>query len=165
MEAIIFIGTQASGKSTFFRKRFFYSHVRVNLDMLKTRHREKLLVQACIAMKQPFVVDNTNPTPADRQRYIAPAREAGFRIIGYYFQSEIAECLRRNANRPGDQRIPEVGIHGTHSRLSLPALDEGFDELNYVRIDDRFSQGVEPSERGNRSADIDGFHIEPWTSG
>jgi len=26
-------------------------------------------------MKQPFVVDNTNPTKKDRQRYIVPAAE------------------------------------------------------------------------------------------
>lgn len=147
MEAVIFIGTQASGKSTFFRERFFQSHVRINLDMLKTRHREKLLVRACIEMKQPFVVDNTNPSPADRQRYIAPAKEAGFRIVGYYFQSEIVECLRRNAARSGDQCVPEAGIRGTHSQLSLPEVNEGFDGLSYVRIDD-----------GR-------FHIEPWTSG
>ena len=44
MEIILFIGIQATGKSSFFRERFFRTHVRVNLDMLKTRHREKLLV-------------------------------------------------------------------------------------------------------------------------
>lgn len=61
MEAILFIGIQASGKTTFYKERFFKTHIRVNLDMLKTRHRESLLLKACIEMKQPFVVDNTNP--------------------------------------------------------------------------------------------------------
>ena len=34
MEAVIFIGLQASGKSTFYRQRFFRTHVRTNMDML-----------------------------------------------------------------------------------------------------------------------------------
>ena len=86
MEAVIFIGIQGSGKSTFYKERFVDTHIRINLDMLKTRHREQYLVNACIVAKQAFVVDNTNPTRADRSRYIEPAKAAGFKVIGYYFQ-------------------------------------------------------------------------------
>ena len=56
MEAVIFVGIQASGKSTFYKERFFDTHVRLNLDMLRTRHREKLLLRACLEGKQPFVL-------------------------------------------------------------------------------------------------------------
>ncbi len=31
MEAVIFIGLQAAGKSSFYRDRFFSSHIRINL--------------------------------------------------------------------------------------------------------------------------------------
>jgi predicted kinase len=86
MEAILLIGIQAAGKTTFYKERFFKTHIRINLDMLRTRHRESLLLNACIEMKQPFVVDNTNPKKQDRLRYIDRAKEAGFQIIGYYFQ-------------------------------------------------------------------------------
>jgi hypothetical protein len=82
MEAVIFTGIQAVGKSLFYKERFFTTHVRINLDMLKTRHREKLLLKACLEMKQPFVVDNTNPTIDNRKRYIGPAKQAGFQIVG-----------------------------------------------------------------------------------
>ena len=41
MELIIFIGLQAAGKSTFYKKNFSDIHIRINLDMLRTRHREK----------------------------------------------------------------------------------------------------------------------------
>jgi predicted kinase len=139
VEAHIFCGVQATGKSSFFRERFFDTHVRINLDMLRTRHREETLLAACLAAKQPFVVDNTNPTRADRARYIVPARAAGMRVIGWYFASSIAEALARNAARSGAQRIPDAGIRGTHARLELPRWDEGFDELHYVCIvDGRF---------------------------
>lgn len=133
---MIFVGIQATGKSSFYRKRFFDTHVRINLDMLKTRHREQLLVRACIEAKQPFVVDNTNPSVEERARYIEPARSAGFRVTGYYFNSTVSEVLARNARRTGKARVPEKGIFGTRKRLQVPVLEEGFDELRYVWIDD-----------------------------
>ena len=46
MQLIIFMGLQASGKSTFYREKFIDTHIRLNLDMLKTRHREQILVRS-----------------------------------------------------------------------------------------------------------------------
>lgn len=145
MQAVIFIGIQASGKSTFFKERFFDTHVRINRDMLRTKHREKLLLAACIEAKQPFVIDKTNPTRDNRRVYIEAARAAGFRVVGYYFQSRIEDCKRRNQQRPPGQAVPERGVLGTHAKLELPGKDEGFDVLYYVRI-----------------ADGGGFEVEEW---
>ena len=134
MEIILFIGIQATGKSSFFRERFFRTHVRVNLDMLKTRHREKLLVQACLEGQTRFVVENTNVTREERARYIVPAREAGFRVIGYFFESRTVDAVARNRARPEVDRVPDVGIYSASKRLELPAREEGFDELYFVRL-------------------------------
>ncbi|MDQ4064403.1 MAG: ATP-binding protein [Actinomycetota bacterium] len=136
MEAVIFAGIQATGKTSFYRERFFDTHLRINLDMLRTRHREEILVHACIEAKQPFVIDNTNPSTEERARYIRPARRGGFRVIGYYFRSSVKEALARNARRTGKARIPEKGIFGTHQRLRLPDFEEGFDDLYYVHVDE-----------------------------
>lgn len=134
MEAVILTGIQGSGKTTFYRERFFETHVRVSLDQLRTRHRERLLLEALIAMKQPFVVDNTNPTAADRARYLAPARVAGFRIAGYFFETDFAAALCRNAAREGKARIRPAGIGGTLKRLERPRWEEGFDRLAIVTV-------------------------------
>jgi predicted kinase len=136
MEAVLFVGMQASGKSTFYRERFYTTHLRINLDMLRTRHREKRFVDLCLETRLRFVVDNTNPTRADRQRYLEPARPAGFKVVGYYFQSCIEDCLRRNEQRPPAERIPVAGLLRVQRCLELPALEEGFDELHYVKIVD-----------------------------
>ncbi|MDY6782194.1 MAG: AAA family ATPase [Cyanobacteriota bacterium] len=134
MEAVIFMGVQASGKSTFCREQFFDTHIRINLDMLKTRHRERLLVRACLEAKQPFVVDNTNPLPEDRQRYIEPAKQSNFRIVGYYFQSSLEECQRRNQMRLSKQIVPTVALISTYKKLIFPKFQEGFDRLYTVKI-------------------------------
>jgi len=132
LEAIVFIGIQGSGKTTFYQQQFFKTHLRLSLDMLKTRHRETILLRACIDSKTPFVVDNTNPTLIERSRYIQPARAAHFTVTGYFFVIEAAEAARRNAERQGNERVPNVAVYGTQARLERPTLTEGFDQLYTV---------------------------------
>jgi predicted kinase len=136
MQTIIFMGIQASGKSSFFKEHFSDTHVRINLDMLRTRKRESVLVNACLEAKQSFVVDNTNPTVEVRAKYITAAREKKFRVIGYYFRTKLEDALKRNAGRRDKLSIPEVAVRATHSSLQLPSFDEGFDELYYVHINE-----------------------------
>ncbi|VEP11858.1 conserved hypothetical protein [Hyella patelloides LEGE 07179] len=141
MEAIIFIGLQAVGKSSLYREKFINSHIRINLDMLKTRHREKILFNACLEAKQSLVIDNTNPTIEDRKRYIIPAQEKGFKIIGYYFKSNLKECKIRNRKRKNS--IPLVGLLATYKKLQIPSYTEGFEQLYYVSIGENNSFIIE----------------------
>jgi predicted kinase len=143
MELIVFIGIQATGKSSFYRERFFNTHVRLNLDMLKTAHREELLVAACLEGKTPFVVDKMNLTRAQRAQYVGPAKDASFKVVGYFFESRLADAIYRNARRSGDERIPEPGIRGASQQLELPSLKEGFDRLFFVRMDGQGGFAVE----------------------
>jgi predicted kinase len=144
MNGIIFIGLQASGKSSFFLKYFYKTHLRLNMDMLKTRNRERILLESCLVAKQPVVIDNTNPTKNDRKRYIDKFTTHRFKVTGYYFSSSIEQCLTRNMTREGKEKIPDVAIKGTYNKLELPEFTEGFDELYYVAIKDG------------------SFHIEKW---
>ncbi len=139
MQAILFSGIQAAGKSTFFQLRFADSHVRINLDMLRTRHRERLLLQACLTARQPFVVDNTNLTAALRAPYIQAARDAGFRIVGYRFHIDLASAIRRNAPRERARPVPEKALRAAMRAWQPPEIGEGFDALYDVRCEaDRF---------------------------
>jgi predicted kinase len=91
-------------------------------------------VKACLAAQQGFVVDNTNPTVGDRQRYIGPARAAGFRVIAYFFEIVLADAIRRNNQRAGKQKIPVAAIAGTQRKMRAPGLEEGYDAVYRVRI-------------------------------
>jgi len=133
LEAIIFIGIQGSGKSTFYHEHFS-GLVHVNLDELHTRNKENLLLNECIEKGYSFVVDNTNPQIKDREKYILLAKDNGYRLIGYYFASRISDCIERNSKREGKARVPDKAILATHRKLELPSYSEGFDELYYVEI-------------------------------
>lgn len=132
IEAIIFIGLQAAGKTTFFHSRFAATHAHVSMDILKIRRRESRRMLELIEKQQPFVIDNTNPSREERAPYIHAAREGGFRIVGYYFESRVELSMARDSNR--QRPIGEVGIRSAAARLNRPRFDEGFDELYYVRV-------------------------------
>ena len=130
-------GLQGAGKTTLYRDRWLETHVRISMDLVRTRAREAALLQLCLSTRQPFVVDNTNPTVADRARYVEPARAAGFRVVGYLLDADAAEALAGNAAR--GRRVPQRGVLGTARRFIRPAPEEGFDELwHAVAVDGAF---------------------------
>jgi predicted kinase len=131
---VVFIGIQASGKTTFYLHNFFETHVRISMDMLRTRERERMLLAACLAARQPFVVDNTNVLASERALYIPAAKHAGFRVTGYVFETPLRAALARNAKRADKKPIPVPGVIGKHKRLEPPTLAEGFDEFFTVEL-------------------------------
>ncbi len=134
MKGVILVGLQASGKSSFYLSNFFKSHLCLSMYMLRTRHRESILFNACLESKQPVVIDNTNPTKEEREKYISRFKDHRFEVVGYYFASNLSDCLERNASREGKDRIPDVGLKGTYNKLELPEYSEGFDVLYYVTM-------------------------------
>lgn len=145
MKLVVLMGLQASGKTTFRKQRFAAPHVVVSLDEIDPqgnlklpREREAKILGEAFAAGRDVVVDNTNPTRAERRRYIAAAKQAGYQVAGYYFRSDLKESLARNAGRPPGERVPEVALKATIKKFERPAWDEGFDELYYVYVD---SQG------------------------
>lgn len=135
MEAVIFCGIQGNEKSSFYKERFFKSHMRISLDQLHTRNKESQFLKTCFFTHQQFVVDNTNPTIAERQRYIQMANQARYRVLCYYFETDLVSALERNNNRIGKEYIPVAGIKGTYKKLQVPTYTEGFDQLYTVRIE------------------------------
>lgn len=107
--------------------RFVETHVRVSLDLLRTRPREQAFVETCLRTRTPFVVDNTNPTAAERARYLQPAKQAGFRCVAYLVEVDHAVAAARNAAR--ERSVPAAGLRDAARRLVRPAPEEGFDEL------------------------------------
>jgi predicted kinase len=133
MQVVLLIGIQGAGKTTFYQQRFLATHLRLSLDLVRTRHRERVLFETCLELRQSCVIDNTNVRRRERARYIEPARAAHARVVGYFFEPQVRASLSRNQQRVGRARIPGKGLVGTYKRLARPTLAEGFDELFCVR--------------------------------
>lgn len=149
MELVILIGLQASGKSTFFQTHFASTHQHISKDRMRNHkhrdRRQRQLLTAALAAGQSVVVDNTNPSVEQRAVLIQLGQQYGANISGYYFDSKPQDCLKRNQQRQGKAKVPEVGVYATLKKLVLPSYKEGFHQLFDVAI------------AGNNN-----FHIQPW---
>lgn len=138
VQLIVFIGLQASGKSTFYRTRFAASHELVSKDLFRNNknpnRRQRQLIEAALVAGSSVVVDNTNPTVEERRLLIQLGREYGAKVVGCYFESHVRQCLRRNRQRTGKEQVPDVALYAAAKKLIRPSYSEGFDELYNVRI-------------------------------
>ncbi|GKX32471.1 MAG: hypothetical protein MnENMB40S_00890 [Rhizobiaceae bacterium MnEN-MB40S] len=134
MELVVFVGLQGSGKSTFYLDHFADTHLRINLDMLRTRRRENAILDASLKAGQRVVIDNTNPTEADRAAYLRAAKEHHFDAVAYYFDVPFETCEERNNKRAGKKRVPEAGLKATAKKLVAPTRAEGFSKIFHIDI-------------------------------
>ncbi len=138
MECVIFVGLPASGKTTFYQQRFAATHRHVSKDhwpnLSRKDSRQAELIRSSLRAGVSVVVDNTNPTVADRAAIIDIAREFAARVVGYQFVATTREAVGRNRAREGRQRVPDVAIFTKAKRMIAPTRAEGFDELYRVAI-------------------------------
>lgn len=138
MELIIFIGLQASGKSTFYQTHCAATYEHISMDLLQhnknPRKRQMVLIEAALQAQQSVVVDNTNPTVEDRLPLIQLGRQYGAKIVGYYFDANVRQSIERNKQREGKAKVPDVALYVTAKKMILPSYTEGFDMLYNVSI-------------------------------
>lgn len=136
-ELIILVGLQASGKSSFYRRRFAGTHLHLSKDLMPRGARDKgerqlAQVESALAGGTSVVLDDTNPRASDRTALVAMAHRHGARAVAYFFPPKVSDSIRRNAARTPS--VPKVAIFTTLKRLEPPGPGEGFDEIFEVRL-------------------------------
>jgi predicted kinase len=138
VELVVFVGLQASGKSTFYYERFSGTHRHVSKDLFPhnrdKNRRQEHLIRAALSTGRSVVVDNTNPMPEDRRPLVRLGHGYGAKVVSYFFEASVRECLRRNEVREGKAQVPDVAIYATAKKLVAPSIEEGFDGLLRVRL-------------------------------
>ena len=148
MDCILLIGLPASGKTTFYQRRFATTHQHISKDLWSNTankdRRQAEELRLALAQGRSVVVDNTNPAPADRAPVVAIAHQYEARVIAYYFTATTREAVGRNRGREGAARVPDVAIFARAKKMVAPTAQEGFDELYSVTIDAGGDFSVQP---------------------
>lgn len=130
---IIFVGSPAAGKSTFYRRHLQrHGYARINQDELRSSSKCLSKLDQLLRDKASIVLDNTNPSRTSRRPYIELAKKYGARIRCFWFQSPPGLNLHLDAHRSitkGVPRLPNVAFAAFESRLDVPCKEEGFDDI------------------------------------
>ena len=81
-------------------------------------------------------VTNSTLRAAERDKYFQLADQNGYMTVGIFMESILSDCLKRNAQREGDARIPDFGVEARAKDLTPPTEEEPFDFLFYAKMKD-----------------------------
>lgn len=126
-EMIIIVGSPSAGKSTFVRE-YYPTYYRINQDTLKTRPRCIKETLAAAKRHENIIIDNTNPTVANRADYIAIAQKYEYDKIICYIK-EITMDRAKELNVRKNKKLPMIAFNVFQSKYVEPTLDEGFTEI------------------------------------
>ncbi|KAJ6020882.1 Polynucleotide kinase 3 phosphatase [Penicillium herquei] len=153
LELVIFCGSPASGKSTYFKNNLEpLGYERVNQDILKTRPKCVKVAREHLEAKRSVVIDNTNADPETRLVWITLAKELGIPIRCVHFLSPPDLCRHNNAVRAANKELnpeartslPGIAFGDFARRFKEPRVDEGFVDITSVEF--KF-QGDEEARR------------------
>ena len=132
---MVLVGRPASGKSTL-RTQYFTPHnyEAVNRDTLGTKEKCVKATSQALKSGRSVVVDNTNPSKADRQLYVDLAKKTGVpaRCIFLNIDTALAYHLnmfRQNQSHGERRRVPEVAYRTYEKNFEKPDPSEGFSEI------------------------------------
>ncbi|KAJ4935691.1 hypothetical protein JOQ06_017220 [Pogonophryne albipinna] len=140
-EVIVAVGFPASGKSTFFNTHVVpKGYVYVNRDTLGSWQSCVTLCERSLKEGRSVVVDNTNPDPESRKRYVDVAKAAGVPSRCFHFSASREQAKHNNRFRemnPSESKHMKVNdmiFHSFKKHFLAPALSEGFSEILQIHF-------------------------------
>ncbi|CAG06446.1 unnamed protein product, partial [Tetraodon nigroviridis] len=118
-EVIVAVGFPASGKSTFFHTHVIpHGYVYVSRDTLGSWQSCVSACQRALNQSRSVAVDNTNPDPESRRRYVDVAKAAGVPCRCFHFSASLEQAKHNNRFRemaPSDVKHAKVNDIVFHS--------------------------------------------------
>ncbi|XP_073343188.1 bifunctional polynucleotide phosphatase/kinase [Pagrus major] len=140
-EVIVAVGFPASGKSTFFHTHVIpKGYVYVNRDTLGSWQNCVSACERALKEGRSVAVDNTNPDPESRKRYVDVAKAAGVPCRCFQFSASLEQAKHNNRFRemaPSNSKHAKVNdmvFHSYKKHFVPPAISEGFSEILQIHF-------------------------------
>lgn len=131
-EIVLMVGSPASGKSHF-AKNYLKEYGYVNRDTLGSWQKCTAAVQQYLNKEKSVVIDNTNPDPASRKRYIEVAKKCNVPVRCFVMTTSVEHAKHNNKFReltdPSHVPINEMIINSYMKNYVPPTLKEGLKEI------------------------------------
>ncbi|XP_074927376.1 bifunctional polynucleotide phosphatase/kinase [Chelonoidis abingdonii] len=133
-----------AGKSTFLKSQLVPAgYAYANRDTLGSWQKCVALVAAALRQGKSAAVDNTNPDPESRRRYIECAQDAGVPCRCFLFTATLEQAKHNNRFRDltasGHVSVTDVVLNSYKSKFVEPSLSEGFAQILRVHFVPRFA--------------------------
>lgn len=79
------------------------------------------------------ILDTTNLRVNIRKKVLQAVKDISCKKVVVYMDTSLEQCLYRNAHR--EVRLQDCIIESTYMSLQKPTLEEGWDEIIYVKED------------------------------
>ncbi|XP_026873360.2 bifunctional polynucleotide phosphatase/kinase isoform X1 [Electrophorus electricus] len=140
-EVIVAVGFPGAGKSTFFNTYIIpKGYMYVNRDTLGSWQNCVSACERALKEGHSVVVDNTNPDPESRKRYVDVSQNAGVPCRCFNFSASLEQARHNNRFRemlPSDSKhvtVNDMVFHTYKKKFVSPTLSEGFSEILQVHF-------------------------------
>ena len=155
---VLFVGSPASGKSSFYKKYLEMKNKLVNMSMDKYEGTLAKFIKEVNSImtsgKDNILIDNTNGTKETRAKYIKIAKANDYKVVVVQFDitkelvmhlnelrnKEITVCeLNKNPLIQCKKHLPTVAINTFWKKFESPDISEGFEEILIAKFELDFS--------------------------
>uniref|UniRef100_A0A8D0DAH9 Polynucleotide kinase 3'-phosphatase n=1 Tax=Sander lucioperca TaxID=283035 RepID=A0A8D0DAH9_SANLU len=138
-EVIVAVGFPASGKSTFFHTHVIpKGYVYVNRDTLGSWQNCVSACERALKEGRSVAVDNTNPDPESRKRYVDVAKAAGVPCRCFHFSASLEQAKHNNKHLLLIALLLTtvicLSLSLDRKHFVAPALPEGFSEILQIHF-------------------------------
>uniref|UniRef100_A0A671SBG7 Bifunctional polynucleotide phosphatase/kinase-like n=1 Tax=Sinocyclocheilus anshuiensis TaxID=1608454 RepID=A0A671SBG7_9TELE len=140
-EVIVAVGFPGSGKSTFFQAHIIpKGYAYVNRDILGSWQQCVSACERALKEGRSVAVDNTNPDPESRKRYIVVSQSAGVPCRCFNLTASLEQAKHNNRFREmvpsATKHVPvnDMVIHSYRKKFVAPSLSEGFSEILQIHF-------------------------------
>lgn len=143
MRLFVFCGIPGSGKTTLSTKIAIANNAKIyHYDDFKKEFKRqqfrqthqrlyKQIIQDLLS-DSDVVLDDLHTRLEWRQDLLSAIQDIPCKKILVVMTTPLEECVRRNAQRQGQARLPDSAIYHLNQRYQPPSLEEGWDDIQYI---------------------------------